>query len=164
MRGLGFYEILEEIGCGMGVVFRAHDPKLQRIEAMKALAPEMARLPSARQRFLRQARAAAATSHPHVVTILAPFSKSSCRHFDYPRLQSDPNLQHLRIPVLIDKVERVGVQNPGESQTRKKCPSAIKAWQADRASDVLRSLRRMSASLQCRLAKQARGPSAIVEA
>ena len=69
---LGPYEILEEIGRGgMGVVFRAHDPKLQRIVAVKALAPELARLPSARQRFLREARAAAAISHPHVVTIFA---------------------------------------------------------------------------------------------
>ncbi len=69
---LGSYEILEEIGRGgMGVVFRAHDPKLQRIVAVKALAPELARLPSARQRFLREARAAAAISHPHVVTIFA---------------------------------------------------------------------------------------------
>ncbi|RLS52425.1 MAG: serine/threonine protein kinase [Planctomycetota bacterium] len=69
---LGPYEILEEIGRGgMGVVFRAHDPKLQRIVAVKALAPELARLPAARQRFLREARAAAAISHPHVVTIFA---------------------------------------------------------------------------------------------
>ena len=69
---LGPYEILEEIGRGgMGVVFRAHDPKLQRIVAVKALAPELARLPSARQRFLREARAAAAVSHPHVVMIFA---------------------------------------------------------------------------------------------
>ena len=72
MGKLGPYEILEEIGRGgMGVVFRAHDPKLQRIVAVKALAPELARLPSARQRFLREARAAAAVSHPHVVTIFA---------------------------------------------------------------------------------------------
>lgn len=35
------------------------------------MAPELARLPSARQRCLREARAAAAVSHPHVVTILA---------------------------------------------------------------------------------------------
>ncbi|MFO0940835.1 MAG: protein kinase [Pirellulales bacterium] len=69
---LGTYDIIEEIGRGgMGVVFRAYDPKLQRIVAIKALAPELARLPSARQRFLREARAAAAISHPHVVTIFA---------------------------------------------------------------------------------------------
>ncbi len=68
---LGQYEILEEIGRGgMGVVFRAHDPKLQRIVAVKALL-RLARLPVARQRFLREARAAAAISHPHVVTIFA---------------------------------------------------------------------------------------------
>ncbi len=74
---LGPYEILEEIGRGgMGVVFRAHDPKLQRIVAVKALAPELARLPSARQRFLREARAAAAIS-PH--RMWSPFLQSKGR-------------------------------------------------------------------------------------
>ncbi len=69
---LGPYEILDELGRGgMGVVFKAHDPQLQRIVAVKILSPELARLPTARQRFLREARAAAAISHPHVVTIFA---------------------------------------------------------------------------------------------
>jgi len=55
----------------MGVVLRAVDPKLNRVVAVKALLPELAANPNSRRRFLREAQAAAAISHPHVVTIHA---------------------------------------------------------------------------------------------
>ena len=69
---LGPYEVIDVIGRGgMGIVLRALDPKLNRIVAVKVLAPELAINPNARKRFLREAQAAAAISHPHVVTIHA---------------------------------------------------------------------------------------------
>jgi serine/threonine protein kinase len=72
MGTLGPYEVIDVIGRGgMGIVLRALDPKLNRIVAVKVLAPELAAHPNARRRFLREAQAAAAVSHPHVVTIHA---------------------------------------------------------------------------------------------
>lgn len=69
---LGSYAILEIIGRGgMGIVLRAEDSKLNRIVAIKLLAPQFAGNPLARKRFLREAQAAAAVSHDHVVTIHA---------------------------------------------------------------------------------------------
>jgi hypothetical protein len=69
---IGPYQVRELIGRGgMGIVFRAFDAKLNRIVAVKALAPELAAQPTARRRFLREAQAAAAVAHPHVVTIHA---------------------------------------------------------------------------------------------
>ncbi len=69
---IGPYEVLGAIGRGgMGVVLRACDPKLNRIVAVKALLPELASNPNSRRRFLREAQAAAAISHPHVVSIHA---------------------------------------------------------------------------------------------
>lgn len=66
------YEVAELIGRGgMGVVLRARDPKLNRVVALKMLAPEMSADPVAVKRFLREAQAAAAVSHDHVVTIHA---------------------------------------------------------------------------------------------
>ena len=53
----------------MGVVFQAEDPQLQRIVALKAMLPALAASASASQRFLREARAAAAIKHDHIVTI-----------------------------------------------------------------------------------------------
>lgn len=67
---LGSYEVIELVGRGgMGVVLRAFDPKLNRTVAVKLLAPELALSATAVQRFLREARAAAAVSHDHVVAI-----------------------------------------------------------------------------------------------
>src|SRR5262249_21617873 len=67
---LGPYRILAVLGRGgMGVVFRAHDPALDRLVALKAMLPGMAAVPTATERFLREAKATAPLKHPHVVTI-----------------------------------------------------------------------------------------------
>jgi hypothetical protein len=66
------YEVLEEIGRGgMGVVLKAFDPTLHRVVAIKVLAPQLATSGVARKRFLREAKAAAAVTHDHIVTIHA---------------------------------------------------------------------------------------------
>ena len=67
---LGSYRLLRELGAGgMGTVYEAEDVHLRRRVALKALKPELARDPLARQRFLEEARAAAALQHDHVVAI-----------------------------------------------------------------------------------------------
>ncbi len=67
---LGHYEIEGIVGRGgMGVVLRALDEKLNRIVAVKVLGPQYATNASARKRFDREARAAAAVSHDHIVPI-----------------------------------------------------------------------------------------------
>jgi serine/threonine protein kinase/Tfp pilus assembly protein PilF len=64
------YRILEKIGeGGMGVVFLAEDLKLRRRVAIKFLSPELTRDPDRKQRFLQEARAAAAIEHPHVAAV-----------------------------------------------------------------------------------------------
>lgn len=69
---LGHYEALEVVGRGgMGVVLRAFDEKLHRVVAIKALTPALAEAGAARQRFVREARAAAAVTHDHVIAIHA---------------------------------------------------------------------------------------------
>jgi hypothetical protein len=67
---LGAYRVLKVLGAGgMGVVFRAEDPHLERPVALKAMLPALAASPSAKKRFLREAKAAAALKHDHVVAI-----------------------------------------------------------------------------------------------
>ena len=69
---LGQYDVREVVGHGgMGIVFKAHDTKLSRVVAVKVLSPTPAANAAARKRFLREARAAAAVSHDHVVTVYA---------------------------------------------------------------------------------------------
>jgi serine/threonine protein kinase len=67
---LGRYEIERIIGTGgMGIVLKGFDSELNRPVAIKLLAPHLARVGAARQRFAREARAAAAVVHEHVVPI-----------------------------------------------------------------------------------------------
>lgn len=69
---LGQYEILQIIGRGgMGTVFRAVDAKLNRTVAIKVLAPALAAMESARQRFVREAQTAAAVNHENIIAIHA---------------------------------------------------------------------------------------------
>ena len=68
----GPYEIKEVLGRGgMGIVLRAHDTMLDRQVAIKVLAPGLHTGRIARRRFAREARAAAAVVHEHVVAIHA---------------------------------------------------------------------------------------------
>lgn len=69
---LAHYEILE-ILCrgGMGTVLRAVDVKLNRVVAVKVMAPQLAADAMSRRRFHREAQAAAAVRHDHVVAIHA---------------------------------------------------------------------------------------------
>ncbi|HKH91933.1 MAG TPA: serine/threonine-protein kinase, partial [Gemmatimonadaceae bacterium] len=67
---IGKYRILELVGEGaMGVVYKAVDTVLDRTVAIKVMNDAIARQDELRQRFLREAQAAASLQHPNVVSI-----------------------------------------------------------------------------------------------
>jgi len=67
---LGPYDILAELGHGgMGVVYTAQDPRLDRQVAIKVLPPDLTRDEAAKERFLQEAKAASALDHPNICTI-----------------------------------------------------------------------------------------------
>ena len=67
---LGPYEIQSLLGAGgMGEVYRARDPRLDRVVAIKVLPARSSENPESRQRFEREARAISSLTHPHICTI-----------------------------------------------------------------------------------------------
>lgn len=69
-EALGHYRILEKIGAGgMGVVYRAHDERLDREVALKVVGERWLSDEKARARLLQEARTASALNHPNVCTI-----------------------------------------------------------------------------------------------
>ncbi|MBI1948499.1 MAG: protein kinase [Deltaproteobacteria bacterium] len=69
---IGFYSVVKVLGeGGMGTVYECHDPALQRLVAVKVLKGELAALPEMKTRFMREARAMASVSSPHIVAVYA---------------------------------------------------------------------------------------------
>jgi TonB family protein len=69
-KKIGKYEILRELGRGaMGVVFKARDPLIGRLVALKTIALAASQSEDLRQRFFREAQAAGGLQHPNIVTV-----------------------------------------------------------------------------------------------
>jgi hypothetical protein len=82
---LGPYEIVKVIGRGgMGIVLKGFDSVLNRFVAIKVLAPQWMHSTAARQRFAREARAAAAVVHEHVIAIYAVDSANEMPYLVMP--------------------------------------------------------------------------------
>lgn len=110
---LGRYDIERVIGSGgMGVVLKAHDSELNRPIAVKLLAPHLAHVGAARERFAREGRAAAAVVHEHVVAI---YSVEPSGPVPYLVMQYVPGRSlQARVdedgPLGIEEVLRIGMQ------------------------------------------------------
>jgi serine/threonine-protein kinase len=69
-RTFGKYEIVEELpGGGMGRVYKARDPELDRLVALKMIRAGILAGPEEVERFGREARAAARLNHPHIIPV-----------------------------------------------------------------------------------------------
>ncbi len=70
MERIGKYQILGQIGQGaMGVVYKALDPFIERVVAVKTMSADLDADPEVRARFFREARSAGQLSHKNIVTI-----------------------------------------------------------------------------------------------
>src|SRR3989454_156855 len=89
---LGEYEILLELGHGgMATVYLAHDLALDRKVAIKVLSPALLLLGEGMvERFKREARTAAALSHPHIIPIYAVRERDQVLYFVMKHVQGRP--------------------------------------------------------------------------
>ena len=70
VQKIGKYEILAELGQGgMGVVYKARDPFIGRLVALKTITPGLVSDPEILKRFYREAQSAGTLQHPNIVTI-----------------------------------------------------------------------------------------------
>ena len=104
---IGIFDVISVVGRGgMGVVLRGRDPHLDRDVAVKVLDPQLANNEVARQRFCREARAAAAVTHDNLVAV--------------HQVDDDDNgLPYLVMQLVIgesldQRLKRVGKMTPGE--------------------------------------------------
>jgi hypothetical protein len=110
------YRIVEEIGKGgMGLVYRAEDIILQRDVALKFLPPGLATDDQARERFIREARAASVLDHPNICTIHEIDETEDGQLFIVMPCYPGENLADTinRGPLGIDEVLRIAIQVSG---------------------------------------------------
>jgi serine/threonine protein kinase len=110
---LGGYEISGVVGAGgMGIVLKGYDRALDRVVAIKVLAPHLARSAAARQRFAREAKAAAAVLHPNIIAIHCVSNVADLPHLVMPYVRGNSLQQRLdqQGPLAVKEVLRVGCQ------------------------------------------------------
>ncbi len=110
---LGRYDIEETVGAGgFGIVFKAYDTELRRVVALKVLAPHLMSSGAARKRFAREAQAAAAIVHEHVIPIYDVVSQPEACYLVMQYI-AGPSLQE-RVdaegPLSVPELLRVGCQ------------------------------------------------------
>ena len=92
---IGHYKVVAELGRGgMGIVYKAHEESLNRFVAIKVLGEHLTEDPGHVERFLREARSAAALNHPNIVQIYT-VSEDQGRHFFAMEYVSGRSLQQI---------------------------------------------------------------------
>src|ERR1043165_1906909 len=109
---LGPYEIVAPLGAGgMGEVWRAHDPRLDRHVAIKILPAEFAKNAQLRARFEREAKAISQLNHPHICTLYDVGSENGTDFLVMELVDGETLADRIaRGPLPLGDVLRLGVQ------------------------------------------------------
>ncbi|MFN0159255.1 MAG: protein kinase domain-containing protein [Bacteroidota bacterium] len=93
---ISHYRILEKLGeGGMGVVYKAHDTKLDRTVAIKFLSPHLSASTESKSRFLQEAKATAALNHPNILGIFEIDESSSGLFFAMELIEGKTLKSHI---------------------------------------------------------------------
>src|SRR5688572_2674737 len=117
------YEVERVLGTGgMGAVFLARDPRLDRFVAVKVVAPELASSAALRQRFLREARTIARLHHPHIVDVYTAGEANGLLYFIMQYVPGESLRDYL------DREKRLPPDRSEERRVGKECRS--RWWQS----------------------------------
>jgi len=109
LKNLGRYEVIEELGRGsMGVIYKAFDPLLDRLVALKTVPLDLSReeAEAFERRFQREARSAGRLNHPNIVTIHDVGKTDSVAYIAMEFLQGR-SLRHILDSGVVLPIERV---------------------------------------------------------
>src|SRR5438445_7097313 len=108
---LGRYEIRSKIGAGgMGEVYLAQDTELERTIAIKILPEALASDQQRLQRFIREAKAASALNHPHILTIHKIGSVGSSRFIATEFIDGDTLRQRVGAGMKLSDILDIAIQ------------------------------------------------------
>jgi len=109
---LGRYEIRSQLGAGgMGEVYLAVDPDLNRKVALKVLPDDFAAKPHAMQRFIQEAKAASGLNHPNIITIYEIGTDSGTYFIAGEFIDGETLRNHcVRSPLSVSKAIDIGLQ------------------------------------------------------
>nr|MBP7571438.1 protein kinase [Acidobacteriota bacterium] len=109
MDRVGRYQLLDKLGeGGMGVVYKAYDPLIQRVVAVKLISSARTDDPVLRERFFAEARAAGHLSHRNIVTVYDLGEENERPYFAMEFLEGEDLGRMIRRgapPTLIDKID-----------------------------------------------------------
>src|SRR5271154_2151705 len=98
------YAFLERLGGGgMGEIYTARDSRLNRIVAVKVLAPGRTRDPERKRRFIQEAQAASALNHPNIITIHDIVSETDTQYMV---------MEYVSGKTLVDLIPKGGLRVP----------------------------------------------------
>jgi eukaryotic-like serine/threonine-protein kinase len=109
---LGPYEIVSPVGAGgMGEVYRARDPRLDRTVAIKILPARLSNSAEARQRFDREARAISSLSHPNICHLYDIGQQDGTSYLVMEYLEGETLADRLRKgPLPLEQVLKIGAE------------------------------------------------------
>jgi serine/threonine protein kinase len=145
IKRLGDFDLLREIGRGgMGVVYEARQISLKRRVALKVLPPALGMSPQSKQRFEREAQAAAKLHHTHIVPVHA-IGEHDGHHFYAMDLIDGQSLDHV-LREMLDKGANPLMETASRRRRRSYRRGAPKGRHRTRPPRACRTPRRATGS------------------